>query len=238
MRNLLTLLLIALTLGSLRAQDDVMSLTTENGLSDNSVTAFLMDRSGYMFIGTQLAVDRFDGENIVSIGFDNQRASARNMVSAMVEEDDDHLVVGNGIGLWRLDKQRLKMKRIFADRIDGPVIRMERYKGKIYIQTQRLLFCLIDGQLTQIRQIHWHHSPTLPQSNVRWRMHQSRSVNSAQYYDAAAASGWPRCRASSGPTSTTSSTITTAPSGSRSPSSTPTTSSSQRSAMRSSQPIR
>ncbi|MDY6242218.1 MAG: helix-turn-helix domain-containing protein [Prevotella sp.] len=190
MRNLLTLLLIALTLGSLRAQDDVMSLTTENGLSDNSVTAFLMDRSGYMFIGTQLAVDRFDGENIVSIGFDNQRASARNMVSAMVEEDDDHLVVGNGIGLWRLDKQRLKMKRIFADRIDGPVIRMERYKGKIYIQTQRLLFCLIDGQLTQIRQIHWHHSPTLPQSNVRWRMHQSRSVNSAQYYDAATATQW------------------------------------------------
>ena len=36
-------------------------LTTENGLSQNGVTAFVQDRQGLIWIGTQEGLNRYDG---------------------------------------------------------------------------------------------------------------------------------------------------------------------------------
>lgn len=68
MRSYFTLFLIILSLQAahLNAQQRVIQLrhlTSENGLSDNEVTAVLQDRQGYMWIGTKSGLNRYDSRD-------------------------------------------------------------------------------------------------------------------------------------------------------------------------------
>lgn len=118
------------------------SLTMENGLMDNTVTAFCQDDHGMMFLGNYRGVDRFDGSHVVNIPFEPNNDEESNCITAIVEEDKEHLLVGNADGLWRLDKRRLTLTRIFQKTIDCGVtaLQVKRTKGrkgsKIIISTQ------------------------------------------------------------------------------------------------------
>lgn len=80
-------------------------LTIADGLSQNSVSAVLQDRQGFLWFGTQDGLDRFDGRTFV-----NHRNSARanslanNYVWALHEDSVGALWIGTfGGGLDRLD---------------------------------------------------------------------------------------------------------------------------------------
>ena len=45
------------------------ALTTDNGLSDQLVNTIFKDSEGYLWLGTGVGVDRFDGNNMVNYNF-------------------------------------------------------------------------------------------------------------------------------------------------------------------------
>jgi signal transduction histidine kinase/ligand-binding sensor domain-containing protein/CheY-like chemotaxis protein len=77
--------------------------TTEQGLPQNTVTAITQTRDGYIWIGTELGLARFDGLRFQVFNKKNTAALKSNMVNALVEDRQGDLWVGTaGGGLTRL----------------------------------------------------------------------------------------------------------------------------------------
>ncbi len=80
-------------------------LTTEQGLSQNTVSAILQDRTGFLWFGTRDGLDRFDGYRFKPyrhrVG--DGRSLIDNVVLALLEDRDGRLWVGTESGLSRLE---------------------------------------------------------------------------------------------------------------------------------------
>lgn len=136
------------------------TLTTENGLMENFVTDIYQDTDGLMYLGTFRGVSRFDGQHVVNIPFRMKVENEINYITAIVAQDREHLLVGNAVGLWQLDKRHLTLTRVFDDDIDCGVtgMRVVAAKGstprKVIIETQFGVFALIDDHLQKISNRH------------------------------------------------------------------------------------
>ncbi len=95
--------------GQVLAVDPARSLTqyahdvwrSEDGLPQNSVTAIVQTRDGYLWLGTEEGLVRFDGTRFIVF---NKRNSVlrSNSVWALLEGQDGSLWIGTRGGLYRL----------------------------------------------------------------------------------------------------------------------------------------
>lgn len=119
--------------------DEVMRLTTDDGLLANSVKSLFRDSRGLMYIGTSVGVDRYDGERIVNIRFPVDEVREQCWVSSIAEEEYGQLLVTNNVGRWRLDCRTLTMNFIPDDELKDAVEQPWR-----------------DPHLTDESGVHWH----------------------------------------------------------------------------------
>jgi PAS domain S-box-containing protein len=88
--------------------------TLENGLSQNSVLAILQDRQGYLWIGTQDGLNRYDGYHFIAFHHeaDNLSSISHNSVISLLEDRDGYIWIGTwGGGLNRYDPATGRFKR-------------------------------------------------------------------------------------------------------------------------------
>ena len=78
------------------------SFTVEDGLSSNVVNAIVQTRSGFLWIGTDAGLDRFNGRHFTPIYFRGPRTTPQGIVSALAEGPDGDLWVGTSNGLVRI----------------------------------------------------------------------------------------------------------------------------------------
>ncbi len=150
LKNLLSTLLMS-PLCLLAQIPQLGSLTQEDGLHSASVTSVLRDGHGFVFLGTEQGVSRFDGTNILNIDFPKSDAQRNLAVNAMVEQDAQSLLLGNKAGLWQLDKRRLAIRRIHQDAIDVEVFDMVRTDGgTLFVATAQGLFRLRGDQVEPV----------------------------------------------------------------------------------------
>lgn len=119
------------------------SLTMDNGLSNFVVTSFFKDSVGFIWIGTDNSLDRFDGVDFKHYRFNNGDINKKR-VRAIAETISGQLYIGNAIGLWKLDKQKDELQQVFQDKIDGIVtsLKWDSKDKKLYIGTEKGLFVL------------------------------------------------------------------------------------------------
>jgi ligand-binding sensor domain-containing protein/AraC-like DNA-binding protein len=130
------------------------TLTINDGLSSGLVSCIYKDSRGYVYLGNSVGVDRFDGTYVENALFPNKDSKKISWVSAMIDEDDQHLLVGNVNGLWRLDKLSNTLTRIYQEKIDFGVNTLVRSNtGVIYIGTSRGLFSL-DPKKHKLQELH------------------------------------------------------------------------------------
>ena len=91
------------------AQPSVRAPRRRTGLTQESVTAVLQDRHGYMWLGTQAGLNRYDGYRMTA--FKNDPANARslldNYVHALYEDSNGTIWIGSKGGLDRYDPATL-----------------------------------------------------------------------------------------------------------------------------------
>jgi ligand-binding sensor domain-containing protein/signal transduction histidine kinase len=77
----------------------------DQGLTQESVTAILQDRHGYMWLGTQAGLNRYDGYRMTVFKSDptNPRSVLDNYIQVLFEDDQGGLWVGSKGGLDRYD---------------------------------------------------------------------------------------------------------------------------------------
>ncbi len=149
-KNLLLLLLV-LPMHLLAQIPRLGSLTQEDGLHSATVTSVLRDRYGFVFLGTEQGVSRFDGTNILNIDFPKGDTQRNLAVNTMVEQDGQSLLLGNKAGLWQLDRRHLSLRRIHQDAVDVEVFDMVRTAdGSLFIATAQGLFRLRDERVEPV----------------------------------------------------------------------------------------
>lgn len=81
-------------------------LSLTEGLSDLVVNAIYKDSLGYVWIGTGNSLERFDGIHIkhyLIVG-DDEKLKRVNVITEM---PDNQIWMGNGMGLWRLNEEKM-----------------------------------------------------------------------------------------------------------------------------------
>ena len=85
-----------------RAGDRVFrKFTGDHGLSQLSVSEILQDRDGYLWVGTQAGVNRYDGETFVTR--DTRDGLPNDWINALAQAADGSIWVGTNQGVARID---------------------------------------------------------------------------------------------------------------------------------------
>ena len=124
--------------------------STANDLPQNSVTAILQSRDGYLWLGTYGGVGRFDGVRFTTFDTANTPALGSNGIQALLEDHDGALwIATNGGGLTRRQGGEFKSYTT-ADGLASDVVRCLKAgrDGSIWIGTNDGLTQFKDGRFT------------------------------------------------------------------------------------------
>src|SRR6516225_2529275 len=81
--------------------------TVEDGLSSNVVNAIVQTRNGFLWIGTDAGLNRFDGRHFTPIYFRGPKSTPQGNVSALAEGPEGDLWIGTSAGLVRIPRLAL-----------------------------------------------------------------------------------------------------------------------------------
>ncbi|WMN10649.1 two-component regulator propeller domain-containing protein [Marivirga salinae] len=87
---------------------DFNNLNVSDGLSQNIVETIYQGKSGFLWLGTQDGLNRYDGKNFLSFQYkiDDSTSLSNNYVKDIVEDNDKNLWIGTyGGGLNKFDKK-------------------------------------------------------------------------------------------------------------------------------------
>ena len=100
---------------ALRRDFHFQTIGSEQGLAQNSVNAILQDQAGYLWVGTQAGLQRYDGYQFRTFepSGEDPAATREAPVSALAEDADGTLWIGTGgAGVERLDASRGTIDRV------------------------------------------------------------------------------------------------------------------------------
>lgn len=111
------LMLLAATTESLRAIDPHRSLKdyghqtwqTDNGLPENTVHSILQSRDGYLWLGTEGGLVRFDGIEFDTFNTENTAALKSNTVYDLLEDSSGNLWISTADGLLQYSKGAFRL---------------------------------------------------------------------------------------------------------------------------------
>ena len=94
------------------------NVVMSDGLSGLLVNAIYKDSEGFIWLGTDNGLDRFDGVKVKHFEFRGVDSGRKKRVNCITETDNKQLWIGNGIGLWRLNRSGSELQRIVPEKID------------------------------------------------------------------------------------------------------------------------
>lgn len=153
---LLTTLLLLLVLRTAAADAVYRNIGTSEGLSGLLVNTIVKDPVGYVWLGTDNGLDRFDGIRLRHYGFSGTNNPEKLRVNAVAFNGSD-VWVGNAIGLWQKNATADILERFMPEKINAAVNCIVPLNGKLYLGTARGLY-IVAGKNVQ----------TLAPSADRW----------------------------------------------------------------------
>jgi ligand-binding sensor domain-containing protein len=91
---------------ALKAQTSFKHLTTESGLSNNTVISIVQDSKGFMWFGTDDGLNKYDGQTfrILKPDFKNKKSISHNIAKVLFEDHAGNIWIGtDGGGLNKFD---------------------------------------------------------------------------------------------------------------------------------------
>uniref|UniRef100_A0A486XN89 diguanylate cyclase n=1 Tax=Rheinheimera sp. BAL341 TaxID=1708203 RepID=A0A486XN89_9GAMM len=129
--------------------------SVEAGLPQISVTAIVQDAEGFLWLGTQNGLARFDGLQFEIFNTYNTAEMSSNVISELYIDSDNRLWIGTANGLMRY--QDGKFQRLdYAKPLQGEITGFsEMSDGRIYIGANRLYL----WQQDKLEQVVEHRGP-------------------------------------------------------------------------------
>lgn len=147
-KHIFLLLAFSLSLLNLNAQfARFRHITVEEGLTQNYVSCFAQDKKGFIWIGTNDGLNKYDGKKITTFkaNIEDSTSITHNSIRCLYIDSDDNLWAGTGGGgMFKLDLKTLKVTNYFPDSTKANTISngyvnaiIETEPGKLYIATFR-----------------------------------------------------------------------------------------------------
>lgn len=135
MRKALPILLILVSALGAGAQErwQASRLDMQAGLSDNCVNDILADSRNFLWVGTNAGLDLYDGCNTIHIPFPETESLAIPVVFTIAEDSSGSIWAGTSEGLYRLDRDIMKIKRFDCPDLDGIPIRQMCYSSSGFL---------------------------------------------------------------------------------------------------------
>lgn len=98
--------------------------TVENGLGHNTVSAIIQDKKGFLWIGTENGLQRFDGFSFKDYCPIEKvrKIMISNMVTCLLEDKSGNIWIGTDAGLYMLNPVDEKITRLDSKAQDGAVL--------------------------------------------------------------------------------------------------------------------
>lgn len=100
--------------------NELKSLSTADGLSDLLVNTIYKDSTGYLWFGTEAALDRFDGNHVKTFSLP-QETSGSNRINAITELRRGEIFVGCNQGLFVLAPSSSELVKVRPEKISFAV---------------------------------------------------------------------------------------------------------------------
>lgn len=103
-------------------------ITTEDGLSQNSINCIYQDHQGFMWFGTQDGLNRYDGYKIITFRHDpgDSNSISHSWIWDIYGDGDQNLWVATWFGLNKYNPQSNKFTKYFPDKTNPDAIRGDR----------------------------------------------------------------------------------------------------------------
>ncbi|HEX8299359.1 MAG TPA: two-component regulator propeller domain-containing protein, partial [Rubricoccaceae bacterium] len=159
--------LLAVAVASAAAQTAPLSvqvdrLSVQDGLSTTTVSSLLQDRTGFLWVGTEVGLDRYDGYGFTTFRHDPEdtRSLSSSFATALAQDRRGRIWVGTyGGGLNRLDPatgQATRFRSRLSDRGTVSSDRVEALladrRGRIWAGTSEGLD-LVDAETGRVRRL-------------------------------------------------------------------------------------
>jgi len=121
-------------------------LTINEGLSSNRIYCIYRDSRDYLWIATELGLDRYDSDRIKSYRFINadSRTISNNSVKTIYEQSNGNLWFGTDNGLNLYDRKTDSFKRFYHFQTDTNSLNSNAVKS-IIEDKNHVLWVLTDG---------------------------------------------------------------------------------------------
>jgi len=152
------------------------TISLKDGLSQNTVTSMIQDRRGYVWIGTNDGLNRFDGHDFIVFRDSKQDSTSLSSrsITALYQDDEGMLWVGTTFGLNKFNPKTFKTEKYFhwfedSLTISSNLIRCigQDGEGNIWVGTDNGLNRLSEEGNFQRYGIIEGDSTSLPGKNVR-----------------------------------------------------------------------
>lgn len=144
--TILTLLLSVWSTCTVLASEPVFrNMTSTDGLSGLLVNTLYKDTRGYVWIGTDNGLDRFDGMRVRNYTFSGVGQTMKKRVSSVAVTRRGTLYAGNGLGLWVEDGGNGKLTRFLESNINTAVNALLADGNVLYAGTDKGLY-IIKGE--------------------------------------------------------------------------------------------
>jgi signal transduction histidine kinase/ligand-binding sensor domain-containing protein/DNA-binding response OmpR family regulator len=98
----------------------IRHLTTENGLSQNTIDCIFKDSRGFIWFGTWNGLNRYDGYNFLTYKKESDKNSlSSNFIHSIAEDKNGVLWIATRNGLNRFDFRKDRFTRFFHDSLTG-----------------------------------------------------------------------------------------------------------------------
>lgn len=149
-RFLIELTLIFCLFGQVKAKNPsymLRNVAAAEGLSDLIVNTIYKDQAGFIWLGTNTSLERFDGIRLKRYLIKGNNESLKR-VYTVTETTEQELWVGTGAGLWRLNRKEDVLERIAPETVASPVKSLLYGNNHtLYIGTDKGLYLFQDGNI-------------------------------------------------------------------------------------------
>ncbi|KPH93505.1 diguanylate cyclase [Pseudoalteromonas porphyrae] len=116
----------------------VKQWNTQNGLPSQSLKSVVQDEQGYMWLGTQFGLSRFDGNTFTNYNTLNSHFLPSNGINKLLVDSDGYLWIGTKDGIVVIDPTTMAAQQF---NVKGPVRDvLEDGKGSIWIAANGLYY--------------------------------------------------------------------------------------------------
>lgn len=124
--------------------DTFRRITMQEGLSDLVVNAIYKDSMGYVWLGTNTSLERYDGVRLKHYALKGKYESQKRVYA--VAETEGHVIwAGSSTGLWRLDRND-RLEPVMQELMSGPVRALKSVGADtLLVGTDQGVYCYANG---------------------------------------------------------------------------------------------